>query len=149
MENPMGYHFAEAGDYTVYSWDPSSESLTSVLTVTAPETPSTLKLDDLWGYSGSASKFSLPSQIYCFAKSSENVSSFTIDSNGIYQNVYNRVGTFEMNILQTKYSFTSSLNPPKTTGYTYGPASYWNTYSTDKMIDYIGQSDSGEPMIVW
>ena len=95
----MGYHFAEAGDYTVYTWDPTSQSLTSVLTVTASETPSTLKLDDLWGYSASASKFSLPSQIYCFAKSSENVSSFTIDSNGIYQNVYNRVGTFEMNIL--------------------------------------------------
>jgi hypothetical protein len=99
LENPMGYHFAEAGDYTVYTWDPSSQSLTSVLTVTASESPSTLKLDDLLGYSNTASKFSLPSQIYCFAKSSEDVSSFTSDSNGIYQNIYNRVGTFEMNIL--------------------------------------------------
>jgi hypothetical protein len=55
-----------------------------------------------------------------------------------------------MNIIKTKFQMTQTgLDPPTTGDYTVSPVDFESTFSTNKRIDFIGNSSDGGTMVVW
>ena len=102
---------------------------------------------DGYAYQYGNSAITLPSSIFCIAKDSTDIEGYEGKDEIFWQSVYYRTG---MNIIKTKFQMTSSdLDPPTPTDYTISPKDFSNTFSTDKMIDYIGNSSDGGTMVVW
>lgn len=134
MDSLFAYKFDPRYSYDVFTYDSGSLKLYQRIPYQQIPINGWVTLD---GFAVNAifANYTLPSSIFCIVKEGQEIESLTTKGDIKWQSVYHRKG---MNIIKTKYQMEAGLDPPIATDYSTPPDSTQNTYSTGKMIDYIG-----------
>ena len=135
MANLYAYKFESGFDYTVYTY--SSTGMTKYQEVKQEDVPSNgwITLEGYAFFPNVADRSILPSPVLCFAKDGVDIEGYEAKDEIMWMSIYYRPG---MNIIKTKYDMTVNLDPPVPTDYSTPPNDFSSTFSSDKMIDYIG-----------
>lgn len=63
----------------------------------------------------------MPSSLLCFVEGTEAPSSYDSKDDAVYEPIYNTKGSFEMNIMYTKYALPAGSAPRTAAGWGHTP----------------------------